>query len=75
MAVLKHPAAAADARGMRSLVLAYVGIVWGGVVVGYGLARAADGTTYAPASVAAFAVGCLLFVGGGLVVVLRGRSQ
>ncbi len=59
---------------MRSLVLAYVGIVWGGVVVGYGLTRAADGTTYAPGSIAAFALGCVIFVGGGLVVVLRGRS-
>jgi hypothetical protein len=75
MAVLKHPAAVADGTGMRSLVPAFVGIIWGGVVVGYGLTRAADGTTYTTASVAAFALGCVLFVAGGLVIVLRGRSQ
>jgi hypothetical protein len=60
---------------MRSLILAYVALVWGGVVVGYGLTRAADGTTFTTGSVAAFALGCVVFVSGGLMVVLRGRSE
>jgi hypothetical protein len=74
MAVLKHPGRNADASGMRSLVLAYIGIISGGVVVGYGVTRAARGTTYAAGSVAAFALGCVILVGGGLLVVLRSRS-
>jgi hypothetical protein len=73
MAVLKHSRPAADLSVMRS-ILAYVALIWGGVVVGYGLTRLADGTTYTTTSVAAFAVGCIVFVSGGLLVLLRSRS-
>ena len=59
-------------RGMRTRVLAYVAIVWGGAVVGYGLTKGLDGNgSYAAGSIAAFALGCVLFVGGAWTVVRR----
>lgn len=65
----------ADERAVRILVAAYVAIVGGGVVVGYGLTKGLDGHhSYGPDSLAGVALGLLLFVVGGWLVLRRARS-
>jgi hypothetical protein len=61
---------------VRNLVLGYVAILWGGLVVGYGLTRGLDGSaSYAAGSIAGVAVGFALLVSGGWMVVRRARKS
>ena len=56
-------------------MLAYVAIVGGGVVVGYGLTKGLDGHhSYAADSLAGVALGFMLFVVGGWLVLRRARN-
>jgi hypothetical protein len=60
---------------VRSLVFGYVAILWGGLVVGYGLTRGLDGSAYAAGSIAGVALGFALLVSGGWMVVRRARKS
>jgi hypothetical protein len=60
---------------MRSLLLGYLALLWGGGVLGYGVTRGLDGSgSYGAGSVAGVALGLMLFVAGGWIVIRRARS-
>lgn len=60
---------------MRTLVVGYICVLWGGAVIGYGLTKGLDGHgSYADGMVAGIALGFLLFVAGGWLLLRRARS-
>jgi len=62
---------------MRSLLIGYVAVLWGGAVVGYGLTKGLDDTTgaYAAGSIAGLALGVVLFLTGSWILVRRARTS
>jgi hypothetical protein len=61
---------------MRNLVLGYIALVWGGIVVGYGMTKGLDGSgSYPAGSLAGVAVGFVLLLTGGWILVRRARSD
>jgi len=60
---------------MRTLVVAYICILWGGAVIGYGLTRGLGGNgSYESGTTAAVALGIVLFAGGSWLLLRRARS-
>lgn len=53
--------------------LGYIALLWGGAVLGYGLTRDLDSSS--AAYVADVALGTVLFVAGGWILLRRARSS
>jgi hypothetical protein len=61
---------------VRTLVIGYIALIWGGAVTGYGLTRGLDDGAryYAAGSLTALACGVVLFFAGGVILFRRARA-
>jgi hypothetical protein len=68
---LKRAWCPADESAVR--VVGYVALLWGGAVIGFGLTRGLDSSS--GFYVADVALGAVLFVAGGWILLRRARSS